>query len=315
MAIKRRDQEFRLPKITYLDYKYIEMDRVLTMLFPRLKYDGHTSRRPPRRSDLQLNDFVLDFQHHDRLIVEAARRIIRTPEWQATFRNNLIIDHTWMPELNDNQRRQVTKLLIDTKMEASKLEVWFEGLHGNEVVQTLISNWIETDLMDVVNRGKPNQAIAAPRPLHGNTYKFRNARHTRDYNAGEQIYWMLYYARRGRGQEARDQLTKFFFPGVDLVTDTYDARAQLDVETQALLRLDQQVSGDTRDVKVPDKYPPLCLPHADLMADDVLRLLAYQGYMPRTVIVEYLKTLLAFHLGLYHLKLLKLLPALVRSRG
>ena len=48
MSIKGRDKEFRIPKVSYLDFKHIEMDRVLTMLFPRLKYDGYASRRPPR---------------------------------------------------------------------------------------------------------------------------------------------------------------------------------------------------------------------------------------------------------------------------
>ncbi len=40
MSIKGRDKEFRTPKTSYIDFKHIEMDRVLTMLFPRLKYDA-----------------------------------------------------------------------------------------------------------------------------------------------------------------------------------------------------------------------------------------------------------------------------------
>ena len=52
MSIKGRDKEFRIPKVTYVDFKHIEMDRVLTMLFPRLKYDGYASRRPPRRAGI-----------------------------------------------------------------------------------------------------------------------------------------------------------------------------------------------------------------------------------------------------------------------
>jgi hypothetical protein len=64
--------------------------------------------------------------------------------------------------------------------------------------------------MDLVNRGKSNQALAAPRPLHGNTYKFRNAKHTRDYGAAEQIYWMLFYAAR-QGKAVRDALSASSF--------------------------------------------------------------------------------------------------------
>jgi hypothetical protein len=254
MSIKGRDKEFRTPKTTYIDFKHIEMDRVLTMLFPRLKYDGYASRRPPRGGDLTVAAFMEDFLEH--------------PEW-------------------------------------------FQGF---DRYPQLVHRWIETDLMDVVNRGKANQAVAAPRPLHGNTYKFRNAKHTRDYGAAEQIYWMLFYARKGKGQDARDALKRFFFPGIDLVTDRYDPSASVDVETQAILRLDYQVAQDMKDSKEPSRFQPLCIGQADIMADDILRLLAYEPYIPRSVLVDYLKTLLAFHLALYHLKLLQMLPKLVKQR-
>lgn len=255
MSIKGRDKEFRTPKTTYLDFKHIEMDRVLTMLFPRLKYDGYASRRPPRGGDLTVEEFTTDFIEH--------------PEWFAGF----------------------------------------------DRYPQVVQRWIETDLMDVVNRGKANQAIAAPRPLHGNTYKFRNAKHTRDYGAAEQVYWMLFYARKGKGQAARDALKSFFFPGIDLVTDRYDPSSPVDVETQAILRLDHQVTQDMKDSKEPSRYQPLCIGQADILADDVLRLLAYEPYVPRSVLVDYLKTLMAFHLAIYHLKLLQILPKLVKQRS
>ena len=106
MSIKGRDKEFRTPKTTYVDFKHIEMDRVLTMLFPRLKYDGYASRRPPRGGDLTVEEFMEDFLEH--------------PEWFAGF----------------------------------------------DRFPQVVHRWIETDLMDVVNRGKANQAVASPRPLH-----------------------------------------------------------------------------------------------------------------------------------------------------
>ena len=255
MSIKIRDKEFRTPKTTYVDFKHIEMDRVLTMLFPRLKYDGYASSRPARGKDLSIDEFLNEFLAH--------------PEWFAGF------DHH--PEV--------------------------------------IRHWIETDLMDMVNRGRPNQAVAAPRPLHGNTYKFRNTKHTRDYGAAEQVYWMLFHARKGRGQAVRDALKRFFFPGIDLVTDQYDPKVTVDVETQAILRLDHQVIRDKKDSKEPARHPPLCIGQADLLAEDLLRLLAYEPYIPRSVLVDYLKTLIAFHLALYHINLLFLLPKMVKQRS
>ena len=174
MSIKGKDREFGLAKLSYVDFKYIEMDRVLTMLFPRLKYDGYGSRREPRKTDLTVAEFQREFLEH--------------PEWFDGFAEH--------PEI--------------------------------------VRCWIETELMDLVNRGKPAQAVAAPRPLHGNTYKFRNSRHARDYGAAEHLYWLLYHARQGRGQAARDALRRFFFPGVDLLTDRHDPSSVVDVETQAL---------------------------------------------------------------------------------
>lgn len=253
MGVKGRDKEFRTPKVTYFEFKYTEMDRVLTMLFPRLKFDGSNSRIS-RKKLIEIEDFVNEF----------------------------------------NERNE-----------------WFKGFSEYENV---VYKWVETDLMDVVNRGRASQAIAAPRPLHGNTYKFRNTKHARDFGASEQVYWMLYYARKGRGQAVREALKSFFFKGYDFITDKYDQNAVLDVETQALLRLDHQVTQDTKDSKELAKTRPLCIGNADIFADDILRLLAYERYIPRSVLVDYLKTLMAFHLSLYHLKLFQLLPKIVKQQ-
>lgn len=254
MPIKGKDKEYKTPKVSYVDFKHIEMDRVLTMFFPLLKFDGYASRFTQGKV-LTVDDFLEEFIEH---------------------------------------------------------KDWFKGFEENK---SIISKWLETDLLDLVNRGKSDQAVAAPRPLHGNTYKFKNSKFARDYGASEQIYWMLFYARKGKGQAARDALKRFFFTGYDFNTDKYDASIVVDVETQALLRLDHQVTQDAKSSDEPERIQPLCIGQADIMADDILRLLAYEPYIPRSVLVDYLKTLMAFHLALYHLKLLQMLPKLVKQRS
>lgn len=113
MPLSKRDREFRLTKISYLDFKQIEMDRVLTAFFARLAHKGYPSRL--RRSiQLTTEAFVDEFLTH--------------PEWFTGFAEH----------------------------------------------RDILERWVETHLMDVVNRGKSSQAIAAPRPLHGYTYRFRN---------------------------------------------------------------------------------------------------------------------------------------------
>ncbi len=254
VAVRKVDREFRLPRISYLEFKQIEMDRVLTSLFMRLRHNGYPSRLV-RKRELTIDEFTKEF--------------VENPQWFEDF-----VDY---PEI--------------------------------------VKRWIETHLMDMVNRGKDNQAVAAPRPLHGYTYKFRNPYHSRDYGAAQHVYEMLYFARRNRTGDAIDQLKKFFFPAVDLNTEKYDPQVQVDVETQALLRLSDQVELDKQDNKGREgPYPPVCIGSADLLADDVIRLLVYRDHIPRSVMVDYLKILISFHLALYHIRLFKLLPALVRRR-
>jgi len=254
MAISKRDREFRLPKVSYLDFKFLEMDRVLTALFARLAHNGFPSRLR-RKADLSVEAFVEEFLEH--------------PEW-------------------------------------------FSGFAAH---RDILERWVETHLMDVVNRGKANQAVASPRPLHGFTYRFRNPRHSRDYGAAQHIYEMLAGARQGNGQRALEHLQAFFFQGHDRVTGNTATDNTLDVETQALLRLLNQVedAADTKSNR--ESYPPLCVGSADLLAEDIQRLLFYQRFIPRSVMVDYLKILLSFHLALYHLRLTKLLPALVKRKG
>lgn len=178
----------------------------------------------------------------------------------------------------------------------------------------VVRKWLETDLLDLVHRGRPKQAVVSPRPLHGNIYKFRNADHARDYNTSEHVYWMLYHAHKG--QDVLNELKKFLFPDMDWNTDkVQQSTTKIDVETQVILHFDAQVKDDLVDrSKLLENYPPLCMQQANLFAEDILRLLAYENYIPRSVLVDYLKTLFAFHLALYHLRIFKLLPELVKRQ-
>jgi hypothetical protein len=254
VTLNRLDKDFRHEGISYIDFKQLEMDRVLSGLLPRLWWDG-------RRSVIQ--------RTHD----------VSTEDFTAT-----IAEH---PEM-------------------------FEGFD-----HAVTTQWVETHLLDMVNRGKATQAVAGLRPLHGFTYRFRNTKRSRAYNADEQIYEMLGHTSDNKGTLALRDLKNFFFAGVDVPTQAPRPGADIDVETQALISLSDAVQNQISDRAATDRdhrsYPPLYQEAADLLADDVLRLLAHRALIPRTVLVEYLKILLAFHLALYHLNIVKLLPTLVRG--
>lgn len=254
MALQKKDREFRLPKISYLDFKTIEMDRVLTGLFERLEHGGYPSVFRDKR-ELTVDKFVDD-------ILDASDKF-----------------------LGFTQHRD------------------------------MVERWVETHLMDIVNRGKKNAAVAGPRPLHGYTYRFRNPKHSRDYGAAQHLYQMLHHARHLAGHKAIEHLKGFFFDGFDKLTRELNDKALTDIETATLLHFLSQ-RKDTADTRAGgDRFAPVCIGSADLMAEDIQRLLFYKPFMPRSVMVEYLKVLLSFHLALYHLRLLKLLPFWQKREG
>lgn len=254
MALKKKDREFRLPKISYLDFKHIEMDRVLTGLFERLEHNGYPSVFRDKR-ELTVQKFVDD-------ILEAGERFV-----------------------------------------------------GFSQHRDIVERWVETHLMDIVNRGKRNQVVAGPRPLHGYTYRFRNPKHSRDYGAAQQLYQMLHHARQLAGHRAIEHLKNFFFDGFDRVTRELDHGTLTDIETATLLHFLSQ-RKDAPDTRAGgDRFAPVCIGAADLLAEDLQRLLFYKPFIPRSVMVDYLKWLLSFHLARYHLRLLKLLPVWQRQHG
>jgi hypothetical protein len=253
MGLHKDDKEFRHPAVSYLDYKQLDMDRVLTALLPRLWWKGSPSVLIGSPRDLTVEDFV------------------------ATIAGN---------------------------------SEWFTGFE-----QDITRRWVETHLLDLVNRGRPGQAIAGLRPLHGFTYRFRVARRSRPYGADEQLYWMIYHGSDGRGIKILDHLKRFFFAGVDPRTDRPLGGSEVDVETQTLINLCEAVKGDItdREARVKDRkvYAPLEIAASDLLVDDIGRLLYHQGVIPRSVMVEHMKILFAFHLARYQLRTMKLLPAWV----
>lgn len=254
MPQKAKDKQFRLPKVTIVDFKSIEMERTLTALFARIHHDGQDSRLSKPNTTLE------DFTAH----------ILEKPD---KFR-------------------------------------------GFDQEPAILRGWLESHLLDLVNRGKHNQQVASPRPLHGFTYRFRNPKHCRDYGSAEHLYETLWHARNGLGRLALSSLKKFFFEGVDFNTQQEDSHVKIDVETQALLSLspdDMKEDAPVRGSRIPT--PPLCIGSADLLADDIQRLMQYRSKIPRSVMVEYLKILFGFHLALYHLRLMKLLPELVKRKG
>jgi len=202
------------------------------------------------------------------------------------------------------------------KTEFEKVDVHLEALTGMAGVKgfaehrEIARRWLETDIFDLVNRTRSTEAIASLRPLHLDAHKIRVSKHCRDYNHADAVYAMLEYGE----QQALKDLRAYLDLGRDAATKRYDGKTELDLETLTVLKLVEDI---------PDMYPsddkvtlfaPTCIGQARVLCDDVQRLLSYREEVPRPVMIDYLKTILGLHLGLYTLRLGRQLPGWIADK-
>jgi len=165
--------------------------------------------------------------------------------------------------------------------------------------------WLSNSLLEIMNRGKPGrEVVVGPRPLHLNAFKLANPSAMADHGASMQVWALLHYADPG----ILARLKSFFGRGVDPASDRYDGTTPLDLETLAVLGLVDQVTVDHATAAAPSVIKPLCVGQGHLLADDLRRLLAYEGAVPRHVLATYIRTVLGLHLALFVLRLLPLVP-------
>lgn len=172
--------------------------------------------------------------------------------------------------------------------------------------------WLRCNLLNMVNRGKiDKEKISSLRPIHLESYKLRNAASARDYNTADQVYNMLNF-----DPLVRDELKKFLSDGWDKNTNKINLYENIDVDSLGILML-------IKDIKSRDfiqsgtgiqNVTPILEKQALLFCEDVRRLLLYKKIIPRNVLLDYFKTITAFHLSLYIQKLIEVLPKMV-SQG
>lgn len=175
-----------------------------------------------------------------------------------------------------------------------------DGVEGFADHPAVAKAWLESDIFDVINRGKLTQAVASLRPLHLNAHKIRVAKNCRSYNVEDSLYAMLSF---GEKQVLQD-LKAYLDLGRDPNTDRYDGSTPLDIETLTVLKLVQELPKlvpSNSDPVAP--YKPTCIGQSRVLCDDVQRLLAYRHVVPRPVMIDYLKTVFGLHVALYTLRL------------
>lgn len=171
--------------------------------------------------------------------------------------------------------------------------------------------WLRSNLTEMVYRGHPEKEKASSlKPIHLQSFVIRNAKHTRDYFSSDQVYSMLTV-----DPKVKEELTNYLNQGWDKVTKKITTNNDIDIDSLGILRLIEGKSKDAADDAIPifDKVKPLLFEDAKKYCDDVHILLQYRDNVPRHVLIDYLKTITAFHLSLYTIKLMKYLPILVNK--
>jgi hypothetical protein len=181
---------------------------------------------------------------------------------------------------------------------------------GFEARPDIAKAWLRSDLLEIMNRGKgEREAVVGPRPLHLNAYKLTVPSAVQDYGASDQVWAMLYHA----DPQVLNRLKAFFGRGLDNALDRYDRSTPLDLQTLAILGLVDQVDIKGATTQPGPPLKPICLGQGRLLAEDLRHLLAYEASLPRLVLADYIRSILGFHLALYVLRLLHMLPLLIEG--
>jgi hypothetical protein len=165
--------------------------------------------------------------------------------------------------------------------------------------------WLRNDLLEIMNRGRGStEVVVGPRPFHLSAFKLANPKAAQDYGASDQVWALLYHADR----PILAQLKEFFGRGLDPALDRYDKSTILDLETLAVLGLADDIEVSPATAAPAEPTRPLCMAQGRILADDLRRLLAYDGTVPRNVLADYIRNVIGLHLALLMLRLLRLVP-------
>ncbi len=191
-------------------------------------------------------------------------------------------------------------------LEALEKQGYIDGYKGNEEAG---EDWLRSNLVNMVNRGNlQKENISSLRPMHLESYRIRNVKYARDYNSSDQVYLML-----SKQPNILQGLKDYLSIGWDESSKTIVSNAQLDVDTVGILHLMRNIEVEIVPSSSINQIKPILEKQADLFCDDIKRLLIYKDIIPRNVFIEYLQTLIGFHLSLYFQKLIAFLPKMIKT--
>jgi len=251
-------------------------------------------------------------------ILDKEERVFRDPYIFAADLKSISLDNVLVNLfmlMRNNGARIKLRLKQGTFHEIKSLKNYFKELENRNEAKGFseypeaMESWLRSSLVNMANRGKAKEVVSSMRPLHLESYRIRNQKHTRDYQASDQVYIML-----NQRPEVLKALKDYLLIGWDNATRKIVDNPTLDVDTAGLLHLIKLVEIDTMSASTSKlSIPPVLKEQANLFCDDILRLLAYQNNIPRSVFIDYLRILIGLHLSLYFQKLIYLLPKIVEK--
>jgi len=188
--------------------------------------------------------------------------------------------------------------------------------------QSLVKKWIQNDYVDMLYKNSPNKVpkFASLLPLSLNAYKASKKNNINDYQASEQIWHLLVKADEARINDGKpaviNKLRSFLAYNYNDQLDTVSYSDDLELSTWLVASITNHISNDRDDKgsQVDTSDPLVSVDQALLLADDVERLLAYEHYMSRSSLLEALSQIFMLHLGLYVLRVAKLLPEMINQK-
>ncbi len=251
--------------------------------------------------------------------------IIKLKKGEVVFRNpDILAVDTKMVNLD----RVLTNLYMQIYSGGAPLSLAFKKEHDMESLKNYIYNletegliegakenpdavedWLRSNLLELVYRGNVvKEKVSSLKPMHLMSFRVQNRKYCRDYNTADQLYMMLKSDPNVLGE-----LKKYLCQGWDISLNTVNTAENLDVDTAGILYLTKSLK-EKKNMNTEIKDPkPFLEKQTELFNEDIRRLLQYKDKLPRTVFIDYFKILCGFHLALYTMKLIYLLPKMLEA--
>lgn len=229
--------------------------------------------------------------------------LLAVPDVRAVTVDQLLT-HLWLRVAYGNRPttkpREPDKKVVDL---AAKIESSMASkFSGFEHAPGAAEAWLRADLLRVIKRDRrairsssdPTDWFSVARPLHLPATRLRNVGKARDSGASGIVYAWL--------KEHDADLLADLGEWIDVSAAELASGGAEDLPSYALLVLAEDVEQDTPKAAAPEARSQLCGMQGRLYVEDLKRLLAYRGKLPRTVLVDHIGRLTSLHLGLYLLR-------------